>query len=61
MAEALQPCCERAQADFLARVVRGIASYPVIKEIPCPQCRRLIPIRVYARPESTGEPRRRLS
>jgi hypothetical protein len=49
MAETLQPCCERARARFLARVARGIASYPVIKEFPCPMCRRIIQIRVYAR------------
>lgn len=58
MAEALQPCCERAQANYLARVARGITSYPVIKDIPCPKCRRIIQIRVYARPGAASEPDR---
>ncbi len=55
MAEILQACCERARARYLARVARGVASYPVIKEIPCPNCRRVIPIRVYARPDDVNE------
>jgi len=54
MAEILQPCCERAQSEYVARVARGIASYPVIKDIPCPSCRRIIKIRVYARPDAAG-------
>jgi len=58
MADALQPCCERAQTTYLARVARGITSYPVIKEISCPRCRRIIPIRVYARPDEAYEPGR---
>jgi hypothetical protein len=49
MADTLHPCCERERARFLARVAHGIASYPVIKDIPCPDCRRIIPIRVYTR------------
>jgi hypothetical protein len=60
MAETLQPCCERARAHYLARVVGGVASYPVIKDIPCPTCRHIIKIRVYARPDaaSASEPTR---
>jgi hypothetical protein len=49
MAEPLQACCARARTQYLARVAHGVASYPVIKEIPCPKCRRIIPIRVYGR------------
>ena len=55
MAEPLQPCCERARARYLARVARGVASYPVIKEIPCPSCRRIVQIRVYTRPNGASE------
>ena len=55
MAEALQPCCERARQEYVKRLVRAIASYPVIKEIPCPTCRRIIPIRLYAPPNAAGE------
>lgn len=55
MAETLQPCCARARGRFLARVARGIASYPVIKDIPCPSCRRIIQIRVYTREAAQSE------
>jgi hypothetical protein len=55
MAEALQPCCQRARDAYVARLAKGIASYPVIKDIPCPTCRRIIQIRVYVRPGETGD------
>ena len=35
---------------YIERLTKAIASYPVIKDIPCPTCRRLIPIRVYTPP-----------
>ena len=57
MAEALQPCCERARADYVARLAERIVSYPVIKEIPCPKCRSIIPIRIYSRPDVTESSR----
>lgn len=55
MAEALQACCEKARRQYVARVVKGIVSYPVIKSIPCPTCRRVIPIRLYTPPREAGE------
>ena len=53
MAEALQSCCQKARDGFIRRIARTITSYPVIKEIPCPVCRRIIPIRLYVAPSST--------
>ena len=55
MAYALQPCCELARTRYIARITKGMASYPVIKDIPCPTCRRIIPIRLYAPPAAAGE------
>ena len=55
MAEPLQPCCQRARDAFVARLAKGIASYPVIKDVPCPTCRRIIQIRIYVRPGETGD------
>jgi hypothetical protein len=55
MTEPLQPCCERARAAYLARLTKGIASYPVIKDVPCPTCRRIIQLRVYVRPGESGD------
>ena len=56
MAEPLQTCCQRAREEYVARLAKGIASYPVIKDIPCPTCRRIIQIRVYVRPGEIGDP-----
>jgi len=33
------------------RLRKAITSYPVIKDVPCPKCRRIIKIRLYT-PES---------
>ena len=55
MAEQLQACCYRARDAYVKRVAHAIVSYPVIKSIPCPTCRRMIAIRLYAPPEETGK------
>ena len=54
MADTLQACCERARQQYVARLTKAVASYPVIKNVPCPTCKRIIPIRIYARPGETG-------
>jgi len=55
MAEALQPCCQKARAALVTRLTKGIASYPVIKDAPCPTCRRIIQIRIYVPPGETRD------
>ena len=55
MAETLPPCCQRARQAYVGRVTKTIMSYPVIKDIPCPTCRRVIPIRLYAPPSEVRE------
>jgi hypothetical protein len=53
MAELQQPCCAEAQQGFIERLTKSIASYPVIKNVPCPTCQRIIEIRIYARPQAS--------
>ena len=55
MAEALQPCCERARQLYVKRFTGAVANYPVIKNLPCPTCNRIIPIRIYMPPDEAGE------
>jgi hypothetical protein len=55
MAEPLQPCCLKARAALVTRLAKGIASYPVIKDVPCPTCRRIIQIRIYVPPREAGD------
>ncbi len=50
MTEELSPCCQRARQAFVRRLANAVVSYPVIKSIACPTCRRIIPIRLYAPP-----------
>jgi hypothetical protein len=52
MGEEIAACCETARREYEARFLKLVVSYPVIKEFPCPTCRRIIKIRIYAPPES---------
>ncbi len=52
MADDLLECCKRARREFVERVTKTISSYPLIKNLPCPECRRVIPIRIYEAPEA---------
>ncbi len=54
MAQELQACCQRARKEFIDRVTKTLKSYPLIKDLPCPQCRRVIPIRLYEPPEQAA-------
>ena len=51
MAEALQPCCEHARREYVKRLTNAVVSYPVIKDLPCPTCKRIIPVRIYVSPD----------
>lgn len=55
MAEAPQACCEQARQLYVKRMAKAITSYPVIKDLPCPKCRRIIQIRIYGPPREAGE------
>jgi len=54
MAGTLEPCCEQARQAYVARMIKSVASYPIIKDLPCPKCLRIIQIRVYSRPDQAG-------
>ncbi len=55
MAEKLEPCCQRAWHAYVERLRKAIVSYPVIKDVPCPSCKRIIKIRLYTPPGELGE------
>ena len=49
--QATKPCCQRT-IDRMKRVIReSYVSFPVIKDVPCAECREILSIRVYAKPE----------
>jgi len=46
-----KPCCQRT-IDRMMRVIReSYVSFPVIKDVPCEECKEILAIRVYAKPE----------
>ncbi len=55
MAEELPPCCQRARLAYVKRLTSAIVNYPVIKNIPCPTCKRIIAIRLYAATVETSK------
>lgn len=42
-------CCARERERQLRLIRETYSAFPVIKDIPCPQCKRWIRIRVYDR------------
>jgi hypothetical protein len=43
-------CCQRTRERWLARIGKYFTSFPVIKDVPCDQCREILEIRVYEHP-----------
>ena len=43
-------CCRRTRARWMRRIEAHFVSLPVIKDVPCDECRQIIEIRVYDLP-----------
>ena len=43
-------CCARTRTRWLRRIAAHYTSFPVIKDVPCDECREILEIRVYDRP-----------
>ncbi len=52
MAEATgeKECCRRTRERWMRRIRAHFTSFPVIKDVPCDQCREILEIRVYEFP-----------
>ena len=44
-------CCRRTVARWNKRIAAYFTAYPVIKDVPCDECLRILEIRVYEPPE----------
>jgi len=55
MEDELQACCVAARDAYVKRIADAIVSYPWIKEFPCPDCRRVVKVRLYGPPSEAGE------
>ena len=42
-----KPCCRRTRERWVARIQSCFTSFPVIKDVPCDDCREIVEIRVY--------------
>jgi hypothetical protein len=40
-------CCQKTRAEWERRIGMLYTSFPVIKDVPCAGCRRILQIRVY--------------
>jgi len=43
-------CCRRTRERWIARVRAYFTSFPVIKDVPCDECREIVEIRIYGEP-----------
>ena len=47
-------CCQKTREEWERRIRLYYSSFPVIKDVPCKGCRRILTIRVYDVPSATG-------
>jgi hypothetical protein len=45
-------CCRRVLERQMDQIRENYASFPVIKNFPCPTCKKILELRVYERPEA---------
>ena len=43
-------CCQRTRERWVKRIYFYYSSFPVIKDVPCDECREILEIRVYDAP-----------
>jgi len=48
--QATKPCCQRTIDRMMNLIRKSYVSFPVIKDIPCDECREIVSIRVYQKP-----------
>lgn len=49
-------CCAAERRRWIDQVRRNYMTFPVIRQVPCPTCKKVLQIRIYERPgEASGE------
>jgi len=46
-------CCRKTRAEWERKIALYYSSFPVIKNVPCQGCSRILEIRVYEAPSAT--------
>jgi hypothetical protein len=49
-AEPEKDCCQKTRAEWERKIRLYYSSFPVIKNVPCEGCQRILEIRVYEAP-----------
>lgn len=44
-------CCQRTIERMMRMIRESYVSFPVIKDVPCEECKEILAIRVYTKPE----------
>jgi hypothetical protein len=47
MADDQRPCCEQTLRQYYRRIALAVTSFPVIRDLPCPVCKRILAVRIY--------------
>jgi hypothetical protein len=45
--ETEQDCCRKTRTEWERKIALYYSSFPVIKDVPCETCRRVLQIRVF--------------
>ena len=53
-AEPEKDCCKKTREEWERKIRLYYSSFPVIKNVPCEGCRRILEIRVYEPVTATG-------
>jgi hypothetical protein len=49
--QATKACCQRTIERMMRMIRESYVSFPVIKDVPCEECKEILAIRVYTKPE----------
>ena len=49
-ADAERECCQKTRAEWERKIGLYYSSFPVIKDVPCEKCRRVLQVRVFEPP-----------
>ena len=49
--QATKACCQRTIERMMSVIRKSYVSFPVIKDVPCDECKEILAIRVYSKPE----------
>jgi len=44
-------CCAAERRKWLEQIRSSYLTFPVIRSVPCPTCKKILQIRVYERPD----------